>query len=119
MKQILEAHHGQVKNWKPRVDPVTKIKTGEYIFVMDAEELRQRPIPRIMKLNNRTIRVHYRTQPVMCFSCGEEGHKSRDCPTFPPLVRRDSYVHNEESQNSPTGDTQQSETPPEPFYNLH
>ena len=76
--------YGQVKMWFPRRDTWTKIKTGEYIFIMKEEELKVRPIPRQILFNDRVVNIHYNSQPMICFQCGRVGHKARECE-FPYL----------------------------------
>ena len=76
---VLVKEYGSVKMWFPRRDSWTKFKTGEYVFIMKGEELKERPIPRKIMFNDKVLYVHYNSQPMICHQCGRAGHKAQDC----------------------------------------
>ena len=88
IENFLEKFHGKVLSWKARRHSGSGIKTGEYTFVMNGEDLRTRPIPRKVKFNNRFIYIRYLDQPLICFKCGKAGHKGHECPSYPELNAR-------------------------------
>lgn len=92
VKNYLEKEIGPVKSWRPKVDPQTLIKTGEYIFLMDGAVLEKNPIPPRIKFNQRVVKIYYRGQPVRCRACGESGHKAFSCKKYPPISRTDPEV---------------------------
>ena len=81
---VVLAEFGVVKMWFPRRDAWTKIKTGEYVFIMKGCELERKPIPRQIMFNDKVVNVHYSTQPMICYQCGRVGHKAQECD-FPFL----------------------------------
>ena len=88
VKGYLERYFGPVKSWHARRDSRTGIMTGEYVFIMDNEDLAVAPIPTRIRFNNKPVYIWYRTQPRICFSCNKTGHKSSECPNpqFPGLT---------------------------------
>ena len=71
---------GKVINWHAQVDPLFKLLTGQYIFLMLEEDLKKNPLPTTIYINGVPTSVHYKTRVKTCFKCGEEGHYRNNCP---------------------------------------
>ena len=90
--------YGEVKEWFPVVDKLTKIPTGPYIFIMKDEDLQKRPLPESVFLNHMQTYISYRTQVRRCHNCDKLGHMRRECSEqggeYPTLGYRASRNQN-------------------------
>ena len=53
---------GEVKSWSPTVDPLFKLLTGQYIFIMFEEDLKKNPLPTTIYINGVPTAVTYKTR---------------------------------------------------------
>ena len=72
--------YGKVKSFHPQVDPVFKLLTGQYVFIMYEEELEKNPLPMMVYINGVPSAVSYRTRVKTCFKCGKDDHFRSNCP---------------------------------------
>ena len=72
--------YGKVISWHPTIDPLFKLLTGQYVFMMLEEDLKRNPLPTTMYINGVPCAITYRTRVKTCFLCGEEGHFKSNCP---------------------------------------
>ena len=71
---------GQVKSWHATIDPLFKLLTGQYVFMMFEDDLKRNPLPMTIYINGVPCTISYRTRVKTCFKCGEEGHFKSGCP---------------------------------------
>ena len=76
----LLSKHGKIKSWHPTIDPLLKLLTGEYTFIMLEDDLKKNPLPTTIFINGVPCPVYYKTRPKTCFHCGESGHQKSECP---------------------------------------
>ena len=79
---------GKVKSWHAQIDPLFKLLTGQYIFVMYEEDLKKNPLPTTVFINGVPASVSYRTRVKTCFTCGKEGHYRGNCPNKDSTVQK-------------------------------
>ena len=70
---------GKVKSWHPQIDPLFKLLTGQYIFIMFEEDLKKNPLPQTIFINGVPTAVHYSSRVKTYFKCREGGHYKSDC----------------------------------------
>ena len=76
----LLSKHGKVKSWHPTIDPLLKLLTGEYTFIMFEDDLKNNPLPMTIFMNGVPCPVYYKSRPKTCFHCGKTGHLKSQCP---------------------------------------
>ena len=72
---------GKVKSWHAQIDPLFKLLTGQYVFVLYEDDLKKNPLPSTVYINGVPTTVSYRGRVKTCFLCGEEGHYKSECPS--------------------------------------
>jgi len=62
---------------------------GRRIYTMRTDDLKERPIPQLLRICECSIKAEYYGQPIRCYLCKKYGHMRTECPDAiktPPIV---------------------------------